>query len=451
MRLTTREHASEPVFKNRMEATFAHNFLAKLPTLTHFNKKINAILKTSSIAKSAVFIIHLDDDSNSSRFASCDFNKLLLRQAAAIRIMSELGLKDILACRNENEFVILLYDVDSIQKATDVAQKILETLNNAFIINMIPHYITTSIGISIHPYTTKHAATLLNNTSIALYHAQEMGENNYQIFTKKMASNAHLTKKREDYLHDALQKNELSISYQPIFNTKMVRPIAIESLLRWNHPKLGAVLPCDFIPLAEKTGLILTIGDWVLQSSCLQAKQWQTEDKPIKICVNLSPRQFQNRYDQRDTHLITSIEKALEKSNLAPDLLELEITESIMIKNPTDSINTIKKLKKLGVRIACDDFGTGYCALNYLKYFPLDTIKIDKSFIDGITNNAVDLAIIRAIILLAKQLNIDVVAEGVECNEQINLLKEIGCEIIQGYYYSKPVQSDKIDSILGNS
>ena len=278
-----------------------------------------------------------------------------------------------------------------------------------------------------------------------------MGKNNYQVFTKKIASKARITKKREHYLHDALQQGEFSLCYQPIISTKIDRIIAIESLLRWNHPKLGSVLPCDFIPIAEKTGLILTIGDWVLHASCIQAKQWQTADKPIRICVNLSPRQFQNRYSQKDSHLITSIEKALEESNLAPDLLELEITESVMIKNPTNCINTIKKLKKLGVRIACDDFGTGYCALNYLKYFPLDTIKIDKSFIDGITNNPVDLAIIRAIILLAKQLNINVVAEGVECNEQINLLKEIGCEIIQGYYYSKPVQSDKIDSILGNS
>ena len=450
MRLTKRDRASESLFQNKVKATFAHDFLTKLPTLTQFNEKINALLKTSSIANSAVFIIHLDDFPNINRLASDDFNKLLLQQAA-VRIISELGLNDILACRNENEFVMLIYDMNSIKKASNIAQNILEKLNKTFIIKRMPYYITANIGISTHPYTAKHATTLLADTSIALSHAKEMGKNNYQIFTKKIASNARITKKREDYLHDALQQGELSLCYQPIVSAKTDRIIAIESLLRWNHPKLGSVLPCDFIPIAEKTGLILAIGDWVLQSSCIQAKQWQTADKPIRICVNLSPRQFQNRYNQKDTHLITSIKKALEESNLAPDLLEVEITESVMIKNSTNCINTIKKLKNLGVRIACDDFGTGYCALNYLKYFPIDTIKIDKSFIDGITHNPVDLAIIRAIILLAKQLNINVVAEGVECNEQINLLKEIGCEIFQGYYYSKPVLPGKIDSILGNS
>lgn len=260
-----------------------------------------------------------------------------------------------------------------------------------------------------------------------------------------------IVRKQANFLLDALQRKELSLCYQPIIHTQDEEVIAIESLVRWNHPKLGAVLPCNFIPLAERTGLILAIGDWVLQSACLQAKYWQTANKPIRVCVNVSPRQLQTLDGEDDAYLFQSIEKALDESNLSPNLLEIEITESVMIKNPSSFMNTIKKLKNLGVRIACDDFGTGYSALNYLKYFPFDTIKIDKSFIDGITNNPVDMAIIRAIVFIANQLNINVVAEGVEYQDQIRALNEMGCDTIQGYYFSKPVQPDKISIILSNN
>lgn len=266
-----------------------------------------------------------------------------------------------------------------------------------------------------------------------------------------MLLNTRITRKQASVLSDALLHKELSLYYQPIIHTQDDEVVAIESLIRWNHPKLGYILPCNFIPLAEKTGLILAIGDWVLQSSCLQAKHWQTKGKAIRVCVNVSPRQFQTMDNDDHSCFLQSIEKALDESKLPPNLLEIEITESMMIKNLSNSINTIKKLKNLGIRIACDDFGTGYSTLNYLKYFPFDTIKIDKSFIDGITNNPIDIAIIRAIVLIAKQLNIAVVAEGVEHQAQINALNDIGCDTIQGYYFSKPVQSDKIDAILNHS
>lgn len=266
-----------------------------------------------------------------------------------------------------------------------------------------------------------------------------------------MRLSTRIIRKQASFLSDALQHNELSLHYQPIIHTQDEEVVAVESLLRWNHPVLGSVLPCNFIPLAEKTGLILAIGDWVLQSSCLQAKHWQTAGKPIRVCVNVSPRQFQNIDNEDDFCLLQSIEKALDESNLPPNLLELEITESVMLKNTPHSMNTIKQLKTLGIRIACDDFGTGYSTFNYLKYLPFDTIKIDKSFVDGIANNLVDVAIIRAIVLIAKQLNMNVIAEGVEYQEQIDVLNEIGCDTIQGYYYSKPVQSDEIGEMLSHN
>lgn len=427
------------------------DFLTRFPNFAQINQKINQLLKTQSPqTKSAIFIINLDDFSNINSVLGHYFGNLLLQQVTE-RIAIELGPRDIFARRNGDEFVIILYDVESIERTTQIAQNLLTSLNKPFNLDNRTSYITASIGINIDPFSTKHTRDLLAHTKIALRHAKCMGKNNYQFFTQEMGSNARCMHNREKYLHEALRRNELSLCYQPIVDTHNACVIAMESLLRWDNPKLGEILPIDFIPLAEKTGLIIAIGDWVLRSSCAQAKRWQTPNKPVRICVNLSARQFQALYNKDDSHLIKTIEEALEESSLSPELLELEITESVMITNPSDSMNTIKKLKNLGVRIACDDFGIGYSSLNYLKYFPIDTIKIDKSFIDGVANNPVDIAIIRAIILIAKELKIDVIAEGVEFSNQISILSDIGCEIIQGYYFSKPVTPEKVDCILNNS
>ena len=427
-----------------------HDLLTGLPSFTQINKKIANILKSQSDQqKCAVLRINIDDFTNISNPADCHFEKLVLQQVAS-RIALELKPSDAFSRKNGDEFILIIEQVDSLQEATQIAKNLLESLRKPLIIAKKTLHLTVSIGICFSPFGTKQAEKLLAQTQIALQRAKRMGKNNYQFFTEEMGSTAQILHKREKHLYEALQRNELSICYQPIINTQQKEVVALESLLRWSNPKLGAILPLDFIPLAEKTGLIVPIGDWVLQAACQQAALWQTPEKPIRICVNLSARQFQSLYNKDDTHLIKGIETALKESNLTPDLLEIEITESVMIRNPSESINTIKKLKNLGLRIACDDFGVGYSSLSYLKYFPIDTIKIDKSFIDGITSNPVDIAIIRAIILLANQLNIDVVAEGVEHNEQVNILSDIGCTIIQGYYFSKPVEQDRVGWILNH-
>ena len=427
-----------------------HDLLTGLPNFNQITKKIANILKSPlEQQKCAVLRVNIDDFTNNSRLSDNHFESLVLQQVAS-RIALELKPSDIFSRKSDDEFILVIEEIDSLQDVSQIAKNLLDSLRKPFIIAKKSLHLTISIGICFSPFGTKQAEKILAQTQIALQRAKWMGRNNYQIFTEEMGSKAYILQKREKHLYQALQRNELSICYQPIINTQQNEVVALESLLRWSNPKLGAILPLDFIPLAEKTGLIVPIGDWVLQAACKQAALWQTPGKPIRICVNLSARQFQSLYHKDDIHLIEGIEAALKESNLTPDLLEIEITESVMIRNPTESINTIKKLKNLGLRIACDDFGVGYSSLNYLKYFPIDTIKIDKSFIDGITSNPVDIAIIRAIVLLANQLHIDIVAEGVEHDEQVNILSDIGCTIIQGYYFSKPVEKEKVSWILNH-
>jgi EAL domain-containing protein (putative c-di-GMP-specific phosphodiesterase class I) len=275
-----------------------------------------------------------------------------------------------------------------------------------------------------------------------------LGKNNYQFFTPEMNSSAQKYLKFEKHLRRALDQNEFVLYYQPQVDVKTGMIIGMEALIRWMSPELGLVNPMDFIPLAEDTGLIVPIGAWILKTACTQARFWQQNGFPVRVAVNLSSRQFHQIQNQQQSQhpLLEAVLKALDEADCPPELLELEITEGILMQQLDSTMDILNTLKNIGVRLSIDDFGTGYSSLSYLKRFPIDTLKIDKSFVSDITTDPSDKAIVAAITVMAQQLKLEVVAEGVETKEQLDFLRELQCDFVQGYYFSKPLPADAVMS-----
>lgn len=366
----------------------------------------------------------------------------LLLKGVAQRMLEELREGDTLARLGGDEFVILLPDIHDVQDAAIVAQKILTVLETPF--DLQPHevYAGASIGISIFPADADGMDALLANADTAMYHAKSLGKNNYQFFAAEMMRRTQGHLRRERCLRHALEKNELQLHYQPQVEIGSQRIIGMEALLRWNSPELGQVPPLDFIPLAEDTGLIVPIGAWVLHTACTQAKNWLDAGLQVRVAVNLSARQFQREA------LTEAVMQALQKSGLPPNFLELEITESILMENVEAAIATLKQLSSLGVRFSMDDFGTGYSSLSYLQHLPIDVLKIDQSFVRDIPASANNAAIVSAIIAMAAQLNLEIVAEGVETGEQLEFMRARCCQCVQGYYFSRPVAAVEATALL---
>jgi EAL domain-containing protein (putative c-di-GMP-specific phosphodiesterase class I) len=282
--------------------------------------------------------------------------------------------------------------------------------------------------------------TLLKNADTAMFRVKKEGKNNYRFFTEEMKDNLSRKLLIEQYLRKALEYDELTIHYQPKVAIQTGQIVGMEALVRWEHPILGIISPVEFIPVAEDTGLILPIGEWVLRTACKQNRIWQKGGYPhLRVAVNLSSIQFQ------DEQLVEKIRHILAETTLDSADLELEITESIAIKNAEQVVHKLHELKQIGIKISIDDFGTGYSSLSYLKKFPIDTLKIDKAFIDDIT---VNVSIPRAIIAMAQSLHLHVTAEGVETSEQMSILHELGCDDMQGYFYSKPLPAEAFEQLL---
>ena len=351
--------------------------------------------------------------------------------------------EDLIARWGRDEFTLLLPKVECQESVDAIAQRILNTLKTPFQIDERSIHVNSHVGVAIYPEHGADAETILKNADTALSQAQKLKHNNYRYYDRDFSFKAKKLLTIENLLHSALERNELIVYYQPIVNVITGKIAKMEALLRWNNPKLGMVSPGVFIPIAEDNGSIIPIGEWVLKTACSQNKIWQNMGiDPVKMSVNLSVRQFQQ------SNLVSIVDNTLEQTHLAPSDLELEITESVTMQDTKLAKTILREMKDLGIALSMDDFGTGYSSLGYLKQFPFNTLKIDRSFIKDLHFSVEDMAIVDAIITLGQGLNLDVVAEGVETEQLKNLLVNLGCEYIQGYLFSKPLPPSAATELL---
>jgi diguanylate cyclase (GGDEF)-like protein/PAS domain S-box-containing protein len=368
-----------------------------------------------------------------------------LLQSMATRLKTCVRDVDTVFRLGDDEFALILEGISQPEDASLVARRIINTCSSPFRLANREVYITVSIGIGICPSDGETVEMILTNSQAALLRAKDYGINHFQHYQRHMNAKVLEEFTLENDLRKALELNQLIVHYQPQVNLDTNEILGAEALIRWAHPQLGMVSPSQFVHLAEANGLIISIGEWILQTACAQAKKWQEQFSPkFTIAVNLSNRQFQ----QQD--LVTMVDRALKETGLDPHTLELEITESMGMKNPEATLKTLQELKAMGVNIAIDDFGTGYSSIYYLKRFPIDSIKIDRSFVDDIVTDPNDATIVLAMLALANSLKISVIAEGVENKEQLSFLSKNGCRRIQGYFFSRPVGPDGFEQLLAD-
>jgi diguanylate cyclase (GGDEF)-like protein/PAS domain S-box-containing protein len=409
-----------------------HDYLTGLPNRNKLNATLPAELELAAKNKQHVAILFLDLDrfkiiNDTLGHSTGDH---LLKEVAK-RLTSCLYDIDIVFRQGGDEFIIIVKDANR-DTATFVSRKILDVLSEPFQIENYDIFTSPSIGISLFPEDGDTVETLIRKADFAMYHAKNDGKNNYKFYSQEgQESNINPLKIEMD-LHRAIQQDELALYYQPKVNLKTGKITGVEALIRWNHPEWGLVLPETFIPIAEETGLIIPIGEWVLREACKQGQVWWLKGWNTTISVNLSPRQF------TQSHLDVTVARILEETGLDPRLLELEITES-MTASIERTIQALQKLKKLGVRISIDDFGTGFSSLYYLQKFPVDTLKIDQSFVQSMQQSASDETIVKTIISMAHNLNLNVVGEGIETKEQLVFLQQHLCDEGQGYFFTQPV------------
>ena len=372
-----------------------------------------------------------------------EMGDLLLKKVAQ-RLQSCVRPGDTVARPGGDEFIVVLADVAHVDDVSRVTHKIIDVFSLPFEIGGRELFVTCSIGITLYPFDDRDIETLYRNADAAMYHAKDEGGNNFQFYSTEMNAQSFKHLVLENALRRAIERDELRLHYQPQVDLRSGRMVGAEALVRWQHPELGLVSPADFIPLAEETGLIVPIGEWVLRQACAQARAWQDAGlPPLRVAVNLSARQF------RQKNLLDVITTALQHANLEPKWLEVEVTESLVMGDVNRTIDVLRGLERMGVSVAVDDFGTGYCSLSYLRRLPIDVIKIDRSFIEHIPDNPDDVAIATAIIALAKSLQLTTVAEGVETQAQLNFLRQHGCDTAQGYYYSRPLPPEDFVRFLG--
>ncbi len=366
-----------------------------------------------------------------------------LLQTIANRLKSCLRDVDGVFRLGDDEFAILLEEISQPQDAARVAKRLLSVSSQPFQFYDHELYVTVSLGISIYPTDGEEVEVLLKNAEAAMNRAKELGINNYQHYMPTMNARAFEQLTLEHNLRKALQKDQFLVYYQPQVDMRTQKIIGAEALVRWQHPELGMISPAQFIPIAEETGLILSLGEWVLRTACQQAKKWYDQlGATFSISVNLSSKQFQQQ------NFVSTVNRVLKDIKLPPELLELEITESMGMKNPELTLKILNELKSMGINIAIDDFGTGYSSLSYLKRFPIDTLKIDRSFVSDIMTDSNDAAIVVAVIALAHSLKLKVIAEGVETAQQADYLLKHRCEQIQGFLFSPPVPAHDFEKII---
>jgi diguanylate cyclase (GGDEF)-like protein len=360
------------------------------------------------------------------------------------RLAACLRPEDTIARLGGDEFAILLEDVKDDRAPTSVADRLTAELQQPFKVEGREVIITVSIGIAMSTAKRMTPEDILRDADLAMYHAKGKGKARYEVFDKSMNAPAQERMDLELDLRNAVTRGEFILHYQPVVDLPSGRITEVEALVRWKHPRRGLLFPADFVGLSEETGLIVPLGRWVLHEACRQTRQWQlaSPGTPLAISVNISARQLQQ------PGLVEEIAAVLRDTRLNPSTLRLEITETVVMHDAPATLAKLEALKALGVQLAIDDFGTGYSSLGYLKRFPVDTLKIDRSFVKGIGGNVEDSAIVRAVITVAKSLNLSVTAEGIETAEQLEQLRTLGCDHGQGYFFAKPLTSDRVPALL---
>ena len=420
-----------------------HDPLTGLPNRRAFNKDLIERMKLAKLNTESIAVIFLDLDrfkiiNDTLNHENGDF--LLKKVAERLSKADDKRVTNFSVYRlGGDEFTFILSSVTK-DETTIFVKRLLNIFKKSFTLKDHELFVTSSLGISMYPTDGEHPDFLIKNADIAMYSSKESGRNSYSFFTQEMNDDYQKKMVLEKALRKALHSNELKIVYQPKMNIESNNIIGMEALLRWESSDLGMISPAEFIPLAEETGIILPLGEWILKTACLQNKRWQDRGyTPIPVSVNISLRQFY------DGNFVESVMNILKETNLDAQYLDLEITESISSANINSVISTLNGLKAMGISISIDDFGTGYSSLSYLKKFPINNLKIDRSFVRDITSNSENRAIVKTIISMANNLNLDVIAEGVETEEELKFLKSNGCMVVQGYLFSPPLSDEEFE------
>jgi diguanylate cyclase (GGDEF)-like protein len=439
------DHADEKARADqRIEYLATHDSLTNLPNRVMFNQLLHCSIEAARRhdRQFAVLFIDLDRFKIINDSLGHEAGDALLVETAA-RLRNCLRACDVVARLGGDEFVIILEETAVIDDIERIAENLLAVLSQPLQLSGHECHTTASIGIAIYPADGIDEQTLTKNADIAMYLAKEDGKNDFRFFTGEVKTRSIEGLTLESALRRALERNQLALHYQPKVDMPTGEITGVEALLRWTHPDLGAVSPAQFIPLAEETGLIVPIGRWVLNEACAQNMAWQRRGlRPVSMAVNLSPRQF------ADERLLRDIDEALAASGMPAALLQLEVTESMVMRNVSRAAKMLEAIRSRGIRLAIDDFGTGYSSMSLMKHFPIDTIKIDRSFVRDLPNDSEDQAIAQAIISMGKALGMTVVAEGVETLEQETFLREHACDETQGFLFSRPVPPERLADLL---
>ncbi|TCJ05453.1 putative bifunctional diguanylate cyclase/phosphodiesterase [Cytobacillus praedii] len=426
-------------------------FLAHYDSLTgvanrySLNKRLEGLLQTAERYNQQLALLFLDLD----RFKQVNdtlghnYGDMLLKLVSS-RLKDLLKNKDMIARLGGDEFVIVLPNLKHPKEAIHIAERIIESLSQSFLLESHEVYVTASIGISLYPLDGIDTETLLKNADKAMYDAKSSGKNQYELFHQDMHQDESKQMMLETYLRKALERNELYLVYHPIVDTESLEIVSVEALVRWKQKTLGDIPPSEFIPLAEETGLIVPLSEWIIQKACEDLNSIHVKGTKISMNINVSALHF------NQDGFIKSLNEIFQKTNVSTRHIVLELTESMIMPNAVETVDKLVKLKQLGIKLSIDDFGTGYSSLSYLSRFPLDTLKIDQSFIKGIAMYKENSSIVEAIIMMAKRLNLNVVAEGVENKKQYERLKKEKCDYIQGYYITQPLPKHKLLALLHN-
>ena len=440
----SREITEQKIAEERIQYLATHDALTGLPNRAMFSHLLNLAIPTAQRyeRRFAVLFIDLDRFKFINDTLGHEAGDDLLKEVTS-RFKNALRASDAIARLGGDEFVVVVQEMAHPEQAAYVARKLLSAAMKPIVLMGHECRVAASIGIAVYPNDGDDEQSLMKNADIAMYFAKEEGKNNFQFYSKDIKSQSLERMILESNLRHAMERDEFSLHYQAKVDLNTNSITGVEALLRWNNAVLGSVPPVQFIPVAEETGLIVAIGIWVLRTACKQNVAWQQQGlPPICVAVNLSVRQF------ADDNLLAHIASVLAETAMPPHLLELEITEGMVVHNPERAIKLLTAIKAMGVRLAIDDFGTGYSSLGQLKNFPIDTLKVDRSFIRDLATDSEDKAITKAIIAMGKTLSLTVVAEGVETSEQESFLREFSCDQMQGFYFSKPIAAEDFGALL---